>query len=156
MTEDDFDALFEVASDPLIWEQHPSSDRWRPDVFKTFFAQGMASGGALVAIDRSTGRIVGSSRYDHLSEEEGEIEVGWTYLARSHWGGTYNREMKRLMLEHAFKFVESVVLIIGPQNVRSRRAAEKIGAVFAGSRVSPDGRESVVYRLTPAAVDGLR
>ena len=80
--------------------------------------------------------------------QAGEVEIGWTFLARSHWGGLYNGEMKRLMIRHAFRFVESVVFLIGPQNLRSQRAVEKIGAVRDGSRLNGAGRESFVYRIT--------
>jgi RimJ/RimL family protein N-acetyltransferase len=107
LTVEDFDALFKVASDPLIWEQHPNSDRYKRDVFEKFFSDA---------------------------------------LARSHWGGPVNAEMKRLMLEHAFKYVKNVVFMIGPSNMRSRKAVEKIGAVHIGSRMR-GGVESVVYRI---------
>lgn len=145
---DDFDALFAVASDPLIWEQHPSSDRYQPEVFKQFFADALKSGGALIAIDLKDGHVIGSSRFNGYDEVKGEIEIGWTFLARSHWGGVYNREMKALMLRHAFKFVRSVVFLIGPQNYRSRRAMEKIGGVHIGSRTDATGKQSVVYQIT--------
>jgi RimJ/RimL family protein N-acetyltransferase len=144
---DDWDALFAVAADPLIWEQHPASDRWREDVFREFFRVAMESGGALVAIDRRDGRIVGSSRYHGYDPAASEVEVGWSFLARSHWGGRYNGEMKRLMLRHAFGSVERVVFIIGPENLRSRRAVEKIGAVLEGTRRDDTGRECVVYAI---------
>ncbi len=126
---DDFDDLFAVASDPLIWEQHPSNDRYKPEVFKEFFRQAMESGGALVAIDLRDGRVIGSSRFNGYDETQSEIEIGWTFLARSHWGGVYNREMKRLMLQHAFRFVNRVIFLIGPRNLRSQRAMERIGGV---------------------------
>jgi RimJ/RimL family protein N-acetyltransferase len=144
---DDFDALHAVASDPLIWEQHPVRDRYKVEVFQEFFRTGLDSGGALVAIDRSDGAIIGSSRYHGYDPEKGEVEVGWTFLARRYWGGRYNGEMKRLMLEHAFRFVDRVIFVIGPRNLRSRRAVEKLGATLIGSRVEEDGRESVVYGL---------
>jgi RimJ/RimL family protein N-acetyltransferase len=147
---DDFDALYTVARDPLIWEQHPASDRWKPDVFQAFFDEAMASGGALVAVDRATGRVIGSSRYFGYDEGASEVEIGWTFLARSHWGGVYNREMKRLMLDHAFRFVQHVVFLIGPQNLRSQKAIEKLGATRIAPRTTPDGRLSLVYRLTRA------
>src|SRR5207244_799509 len=102
LREDDWEVLFAVASDPLIWEQHPAYDRYREDVFQGFFREAMASGGALVAIDRKTQQVIGSSRYlVKLDPDSGnpEIEIGWTFLARSHWGGKYNGEMKRLMVE---------------------------------------------------------
>jgi hypothetical protein len=76
------------------------------------------------------------------------IEIGWTFLARRYWGGRYNGEMKRLMLEHAFQTVDEVVFIIGPENHRSRRAVEKIGAIYRGVTPDAKGRERVVYGLT--------
>lgn len=145
---EDFPALYAVASDPLIWEQHPNSDRYREEVFKEFFREAMESGGALVALDAADGRIIGSSRFHGYDAANSEIEIGWTFLARSHWGGKHNAEMKRLMLEHAFQFVERVVFLIGPQNLRSQRAVEKIGAVRAGSRTIESGRESFLYQIT--------
>ncbi|MEO5493403.1 MAG: GNAT family N-acetyltransferase [Sphingomonas sp.] len=126
-TPEDFDALFAVASDPLIWEVHPAHDRWQEPVFRRFFDDGLASGGMLVATDRATGRVIGSSRYDFSRAEPGEVEIGWTFLARSHWGGHYNAEMKALMLAHAFRSVERVIFLVGGTNIRSRKAVEKIG-----------------------------
>jgi RimJ/RimL family protein N-acetyltransferase len=156
LREDDFDALFAVAADPLIWEQHPASDRYQEAVFREFFREAMASGGALVAIDAADGRVIGSSRYYGYSPERSEVEIGWTFLARSHWGGRYNREMKRLMLRHAFRFVDRVVFLVGPQNFRSQRAVEKIGAVRAGFRRDAAGRESVVFEIArPGAAELL-
>ena len=148
LREDDFDALFAVASDPLVWEQHPNSDRYKEGVFREFFREAIASGGALTAVDLKGGRVVGSSRFHGYDEGASEVEIGWTFLARTHWGGLFNGEMKRLMLAHAFKFVESVVFLIGPQNFRSRRAVEKIGGTLVGTRPVEAGRESVVYRIT--------
>jgi N-acetyltransferase len=121
---EDFHDLHAVASDPLIWEQHPSKDRYKQKVFETFFRDALASGGALIAIDPKTGHVVGSSRFHGYNEKKSEIEIGWTFLARSHWGGIYNREMKQLMLTHAFQFVRSVVFLVGPQNLRSQRAVD--------------------------------
>lgn len=148
---EDFDDLYAVASDPLIWEQHPSRDRYKEEVFKEFFRGAIESGGALVAIGLKDGKIIGSSRFHGYDEEKSEIEIGWTFLARSHWGDVYNGEMKRLMLRHAFKFVDNVVFVIGPQNMRSRRAVEKIGGIHIGSRTDDAGRESVVYLITASA-----
>ena len=148
MRAEDFDALYAVASDPLIWEQHPASDRYQPEVFAPFFREGLESGGALVAIDASTGQLIGSSRFHAYDPLKREVEIGWTFLARSHWGGACNGEMKRLMLEHAFRFVDSVIFVIGPQNFRSRKAVEKIGGILVGARPDPRGGPSVVYAIT--------
>ncbi|URW75716.1 GNAT family N-acetyltransferase [Sphingomonas donggukensis] len=126
-TPDDWPALYAVASDPLIWEVHPAHDRWREDVFRAYFDAGLASGGALTILDRATGAVIGSSRYDHWKPDADEIEIGWTYLARSHWGGAYNAEIKALMLAHIHAHVETVVFTVGESNHRSRRAMEKIG-----------------------------
>lgn len=150
LRETDFDELFAVAADPLIWRQHPESDRYKETRFRIFFHEALESGGALVAIDKGDGRIIGSSRFHGYDREKGEIEIGWTFLARSHWGGRYNGEMKRLMLEHAFKSVQRVNFVIGPDNRRSRRAVEKIGGIFIGTKTDALGRERVVYEITPA------
>jgi RimJ/RimL family protein N-acetyltransferase len=107
---DDFHGLYEVASDPLIWEQHPNKDRYKEAVFEGFFREALESGGALIATDSKNGRVIGSSRFHGYDIERSEIEIGWTFLARSYWGGMYNREMKRLMLRHAFRFVNSVII----------------------------------------------
>ena len=145
---EDFHDLYSVAADPLIWEQHPNKDRYKEEVFKEFFREALESGGALVAIDAKTGQVIGSSRFYAYDEEKSEIEIGWTFLARSHWGGHYNREMKQLMLRHAFRFVESVIFLVGPQNLRSQRAVEKIGGVRVGTRADGSGRDSFVYQIT--------
>jgi len=147
---EDFSDLYSVAADPLIWELHPSSDRYKEEVFRAFFREGLESGGALIALDAKTGRVIGSSRFHGYDAAKNEIEIGWTFLARSHWGGVYNGEMKQLMLRHAFKFVNNVVFLVGPTNWRSQKALEKIGAVCAGSRINQSGRDSVVYQITAA------
>jgi RimJ/RimL family protein N-acetyltransferase len=147
---DDFDDLYAVAADPLIWEQHPVTTRHERDVFEAFFQEALASGGTLVAIDLETRRVIGSSRFHGYDAERSEVEIGWTFLARSHWGGRFNGEMKRLMLVHAFRFVESVVFRVGVHNVRSQRAVERIGAVSEGSRPDAGGRDSYLFRITAA------
>jgi RimJ/RimL family protein N-acetyltransferase len=126
------------------------SDRYKEEVFREFFREAMASGGALMAIDTTSGGVIGSSRFHGYDQARSEIEIGWTFLARAYWGGTYNREMKRLMLAHAFKFVTSVVFLVGPRNYRSQKAMEKIGGVRIGTRTDASGRESLVYQMTAA------
>jgi RimJ/RimL family protein N-acetyltransferase len=155
---EDWDALFGVASDRRIWEIHPAHDRWQEPVFRAFFADALANHGAVAVIDKASGAIIGSSRwqgYDPASQETGgggSIEIGWTFLAPSHWGGSYNREMKRLMLAHAFQYVSRVVFRIGETNLRSRRAMEKIGGQLtdAVDYSQMAGREvaHVVYEIT--------
>ncbi len=139
--------LYAVAADPLIWEQHPDTNRHAEESFQLFFREALASGGALIATDAGTQLVIGSSRFHGYDEQRSEVEIGWTFLARSHWGGVYNAQMKHLMLQHAFRFVNSVVLLVGPRNLRSQRAVEKIGGVRAGSRPDADGMDSYVYRI---------
>lgn len=126
---EDWNALWAIASDRELWAQHPAHDRWQEPVFRGFFAEALEQGGALVAIGRATGRVAGSSRFHNYSGENGgEVEIGWTFLAREHWGGGLNAEMKQLMLAHAFRTVDRVVFRVGDTNWRSRGAMEKIGA----------------------------
>jgi N-acetyltransferase len=130
---DDWDELFAVASDPLIWEQHPERDRHKEEVFKVFFREALECGGAFVVIHKKSQQIIGSTRFYGYDPEKSEIEIGWTFLARKHWGGRYNREMKNLLLAHAFQFVENVVFFVGETNFRSQKAMEKIGAIKIGT-----------------------
>ena len=144
----DFDSLRAIAADPLLWEQHPSKDRTEPEVFQRWFDEAIESGGALVVIDRADGRIIGTSRFHGHDPARGEVEIGWTFLARSHWGGRYNGEMKRLMLGHAFGSVQAVLFRVHSLNFRSQRAVEKLGAVRTGLEPDALGRgESYVFRL---------
>jgi RimJ/RimL family protein N-acetyltransferase len=151
MTEADREALFAIASDPLIWAVHPAHDRWRRDVFDAFFDAGLASGGALVIIDRASDAIIGSSRYDNWLAGADEIEIGWTYIARSHWGGEYNAEIKALMLAHIHAQVATATFMVGEDNIRSRRAMKKIGGVLRpgiDERVmAGEVRRHVVYEI---------
>jgi len=132
LTLEDWDDLFAVASDPLIWEQHPESDRYKEDVFRICLSEALESGGAFVIIDRENPQIIGSTRFYGYDTEKSEIEIGWTFLARNYWGGRYNRELKQSMLDHAFKFAENVIFYVGENNIRSQKATEKIGGIKDG------------------------
>lgn len=149
---DDFEPLFAVASDPLIWVQHPEPTRFQRDVFTGFFRKAMESGGAFLVLDNTTGRPIGSSRYyDHVPERR-EVAIGYTFLSRSRWGGPANREMKRLLLRHAFRFVDTVWFHVGSENWRSRKAMEKIGGEFSHlERNALYGKISEIafYRMGP-------
>ena len=148
----DFEALYMAASDPLIWEHHPEHDRYKRDVFKKFFDGAMKSGGALAVIDKKTGRIIGSSRFCNLNPTRREAEVGWTFLEREYWGGAYNGELKELMLEHAFQFVDRVLFVVGKENARSQQALRKIGARTIGEKkvTASDGTEisCVIFQVS--------
>src|SRR5207244_3678165 len=100
------------------------------EIFQSYFDSAIESKGAFAVIDRKSGKIIGSSRYHDLKPEESEVEIGYTFLERAYWGGEYNQEMKRLMLDHAFNFVKRVVFVVGENNMRSQKALQKIGARF--------------------------
>jgi len=127
--EDDWEGMFAAAANPKIWELHPVTDRYKEPVFRAFFDDAIASGSAFTFVDIETAKIIGSSRYNGFDEELGEIEIGWTFLGHDFWGGSYNAEIKKLMLDHAFKFVDTVVFWVGDTNIVSMRAMEKIGGV---------------------------
>jgi RimJ/RimL family protein N-acetyltransferase len=150
----DFEALYAVASDPLIWEQHPNKNRYRRDTFATYFEGAIESGGAFRVIDNTTGTLIGSSRYYDLDAGQSIVGIGYTFIARSHWGGPYNRAMKTLMLEHAFRFVDRVIFHVGTGNLRSRKAMEKLGGVLIGevaiSYYGEPSRQNVVFKIDAA------
>ena len=144
---EDYDDLYVVASDPLIWEQHPAKNRYQEAEFQKFFRESLASCGALLVIDANSNQTIGSYRFYGYSEEKSEVEIGWIFLARSHWGGATNREVISLMLQHALQFVDRVVYLVGPDNLRSQRAVEKLGGTRLPPRRDASGLESYVYQL---------
>jgi N-acetyltransferase len=155
MVDADREALFAAASDPAIWAIHPSPNRWREPVFAQYFDEGLTSGGMMLVSDAMTGSVIGSSRYDSDNAEAGQIEIGWSFLVRTHWGGQYNRAVKRLMLAHAFAAgYDSAIFLVGTENLRSRRAMEKIGGVLNNRRTSVvrEGKtiEHVIYAIARA------
>lgn len=147
MTVIDVEPLYAVASDPAIWAMHPESTRWQRDVFQRFADGALASGGGLVVARRATGALIGASRYYEWDTEAHSVVIGYTFLACAHWGDGTNAELKRLMLEHAFTFVDAVWFHVGEHNRRSRRAVEKLGALLARTVVGANGQVSVQYRI---------
>ena len=126
----DYDALYQAARDPGLWAGHPAKDRWQPEVFSPYFQGLLASGGTLAVIDTATRALIGCSQYYTAADAPDDISIGFTFLARAWWGGATNAELKRLMLNHAFKTYERVWFHINPVNIRSQKATAKIGAVF--------------------------
>ena len=151
LKQEDYAGLFKAASDPLIWEMHPQPDRYRPEVFKKFFAEAMASTGALAIIDRKTSEIIGTSRYYEYSQENSSVVIGYTFLARKYWGGIYNRQLKRLMVNYALEFVKTTYFHVGLGNKRSQRAMLKIGGINTGIQEIPVSyappKKSYVYKI---------
>jgi RimJ/RimL family protein N-acetyltransferase len=147
LKKDNFDSLYQVASDPLIWEQHPDRYRYTKEGFEKYFNGAIKCGGAFLVREKSSNEVIGSSRYYNFDEGKKSIAIGFTFLARKYWGTAYNRAMKELMLDHAFKFVETVIFHIGDQNIRSQKAVEKLGAVKVGNIKSKNPDSSIQIKL---------
>jgi RimJ/RimL family protein N-acetyltransferase len=127
-------------------------------VFENYFKGAMESGGALLILDGESGQALGSSRYYEWDESKRSVAIGYTFIARSHWGRNTNRQLKTLMLDHAFQFVDTVVFHVGANNMRSRMAMQKLGAVLIGeaaiSYYGEPSNQNVIYRMDRA--DWLR
>jgi len=128
LQETDFDALFNVASDPKIWEQHPNKDRWKKEVFRNFFDGAIQSKGAYKIVDKSTGNTIGSTRFYDYNDQEKSIFIGYTFYAVACWGTGINRLVKATMLNYIFQFVSKVNFHIGADNIRSQIAINRLGA----------------------------
>ena len=152
LREDDFEDLFKVSSDPLIWEMHPEKSRYQRDVFQQFFRAALDSEGAFVVLDAKTNEVIGSSRFSAFDPSKNSIEVGYTFLARRCWGKGYNSEMKALMLTHAFQYVNKVLFYIGETNLRSRKAIEKIGARLL-EKIERQPKEGAKYFSTVYGIE---
>jgi len=127
LIDSDFEPLYEIAKDPLIWEQHPCFNRYRSKEYSEFFNDSLKSKGALIIIDKQNDKIIGSSRFKPVKKADNAIEIGWSFLSRNYWGGKYNRSMKTLMIDYAFKYMDDIIFYVGIQNLRSQKAVEKIG-----------------------------
>lgn len=148
LTEHDFDRLFSVAADPLIWEQHPSRNRYQENVFRDFFAGALDSKSAFVIVDKSSGNVIGSTRFYDYKENE-SIAIGFTFLARQYWGGQYNKAVKELMINYAFNYVEAVIFHIGATNLRSQIATMRFGTVKTGEIITEEQTGQIVsYEYT--------
>ena len=145
---EDLEPMFLAASDPLIWEQHPASDRYQRDVFERFFQDALEWGSSFAILDKQSGEIIGSSRFRVMEDHPEALEIGWTFLTRTYWGGKTNPEVKQMMIEHAFKAYGKVIFTIGANNWRSRRAVEKIGGQFEPEWFPPEVTDKVVYSIS--------
>ncbi len=152
LSADDFESLYQVASDPLIWEQHPNKDRYKREVFENYFKGAMESGGALAVFDQKNGEMIGCSRFYDLDPAESTVLIGYTFVARRCWGLPYNRSMKTLMINHAFNYIDKVIFHIGKNNTRSRIAMERVGGKLEGFLSVPyygeAASENCVYSIT--------
>ena len=151
LRETDFEPLYQVAKDPLIWEQHPAHDRYKKEVYSEFFYDSLQSKGALIIMDKSSNQVIGSTRFKPVTNAGQAIEIGWTFLSRNYWGGKYNQVLKKLMIDYAFKSVDDVIFYVGKKNIRSQKAIEKIGAVRITEpgfqHFMTDSGNNITYRI---------
>ena len=147
----DYSSLFKVASDPLIWEQHHDKTRHTQDGFALFFKESINSMGALCILNSKNNEVIGSSRFKVIDSSNKVVEIGWTFLNRDYWGGSYNREIKRLMIIHALKWFKHVIFYVNAQNFRSQGALAKLGARNISSLEYPwvlDKSKGLTYVIT--------
>ncbi|MBC9794873.1 GNAT family N-acetyltransferase [Sinomicrobium weinanense] len=156
LRENDFEPLYEVAKDPLIWAQHPCPDRYRKEEYSKFFTDSLKSKGALIIIDKSNDKIIGSTRFKPVKNVENAVEIGWSFLSRNYWGGKYNRSIKMLMMDYAFEFVDDIIFYVGKNNIRSQKAVKKIGGYKITepqlSYLIKDSTSDWTYRINKKAI----
>ena len=122
-------------------------------MFDPFFDEALREGGAMLAIDKPSGIVAGSSQFRPCPLAPDEPEIGWTFLARKYWGTGFNRAMKRLMVGHVLADFPRVLFRIGETNIRSRTAMEAIGGMLVEGLMEEGqykGRNArhVVYEIT--------
>jgi RimJ/RimL family protein N-acetyltransferase len=149
LQENHFEELYKVASDPLIWEQHPIRDRYKKEVFKAFFDGAINAGSSFLILDKETNEIMGTTRFYDYNEEKSQIAIGFTFISRKYWGGNYNKSSKKLLIDYAFQNVNSILFHIGAENLRSQKAVLKLGALKINEMVFPinDGILHFEYEL---------
>lgn len=132
LQKEDFEDLYKVASDKLLWEQHPNSDRYKKDVLENFFQKAIESKGAFTIFDSKNMEVIGSTRFYNYDKNNKTIVNGYTFIDRKFWGSAYNSIVKKMMIEYAFQFVENIQFHVGNTNFRSQKAVEKLGAKKIG------------------------
>ena len=149
--ENDFEELYEVASDPLVWEQHPNKLRYQRDVFQNFFQGAIESKGAFFVRDAETNGAIGSSRFYDYNENDNSVLIGYTFIGRKYWGNGYNKALKKLMMDYVFQYVDTIYFHIGANNIRSQKAMEKIGGIkideFEVEYYGEDSKLNYIYQI---------
>ncbi|MFM8741917.1 MAG: GNAT family N-acetyltransferase [Cytophagales bacterium] len=154
-----FEALFAAASDPLIWEQHPTKDRYKREVFQQFFDSAIAGKAAFLVLELDTNKVIGSSRYYDYNGKQKSVAIGYTFLTRHYWGGRYNHSLKKLMMDYAFESVDAIIFHIGECNLRSQVATQRLGAQKLNHveeiRNGQQLVRNLVYQLTKSQWQGI-
>lgn len=148
LLKEDFELLYKVASDKLLWEQHPNFDRYKKEVFEDFFQKAIESKGAFTIFDTITNEIIGSTRFYNYDEATKTIVIGYTFIDRKLWGTSYNASVKKVMIDYAFQFVEKIQFHVGETNFRSQKAVEKLGAIKSGKTADDTStKQNFIYIL---------
>lgn len=134
---DDYEHLYQVASDKNIWAQHTDNNRYLPTGFSTYFHKLLQTNQPYLIIDKKTKQIVGATSYYQLDESNKKVAIGYTFLATQYWGTGFNSILKKLMLEYAFTFADQVVFHVREGNFRSQAALIKLGATKISSYPAP-------------------
>lgn len=152
LQETDFEELYSVANDELLWEQHPNKLRYQKPVFQNFFEGAIQSKGAFFIRDAKTNEPIGSSRFYDYNPETNSILIGYTFIGRKFWGKGYNKELKKLMMDYAFQFVNTIYFHVGATNFRSQKALEKIGGIkideFEVEYFGEEPKLNYIYRIS--------
>lgn len=149
LQKEDFDTLYKVASDKLLWEQHPNNDRYKKEIFEDFFQKAIESKGAFTIFDSKTNEVIGSSRFYQHDENTKTIVIGYTFIDRKLWGTSYNSSVKHLMIDYAFQFVDNIHFHVGETNFRSQKAVEKLGAKVIGEiKDDTSAKTNWIYAIT--------
>jgi len=135
---DHAEELWEAAQAPEIWawlanigEDRKLFDHW---LALTFEAAAEGREGPFATRNVASGQVVGSSRYLNVRPDDRVVEIGWTWLHPSAWGGGANVEAKLLMMRHAFETLDCVRVEFktDARNERSRAALAALPARFEG------------------------
>ena len=149
LLKEDFEDLYQVASDKLLWEQHPNSDRYQKEVFQDFFDKALDSKGAFAIINQKNKNIIGSSRFYDFNPDEKSVVIGYTFIDRKFWGTSYNKTIKKIMLDYVFNHITTAYFHVGKTNFRSQKAMEKLGGKIVSYTTSANGiTDNPVYAIT--------
>lgn len=168
LTADHIQQMRQLSGDSDIWTWY-TENLTNPDSLESWMTKRLEESGRGEKMSyavrlNSTGEIIGSSSYGHIDWSEKGIEIGWTWLGKKYIGSGINKHMKYLMLSHAFDAmdIERLELRTDEENIRSRKAMEKIGAKHDGTlrnhRSTQGGRRrnTVVYSILKSEWPNIR
>jgi len=155
-----FEELYAVAADPKLWEFIPMNSSVR-ETFDIVYNAALVerergSQYPFVVYHKPTKKLIGSTRFLDILPKDKKLEIGYTWITREYWGTGINFECKLLLLTHCFDIlgVRRVQIKTDENNLRSRKAIEKIGGYFEGilrkDKIKENGlsRNSAYFSIT--------